>query len=274
MTTKLPPLESGDHLTRHEFERRYEAMPHLKKAELIEGVVYIPSPPRWHHHAVPHAELICWLGTYRAFTPGVQVGANGSIRLDLENELQPDAAMIIEPTRGGKVRLSDDDYIVGAPEMVAEVAASTVSMELNAKFRVYRRNNVCEYLVWRVHDEIIDWLALRESQYERLPLTSEGIYKSEVFPGLWLDTWGDQRQIGKACHAIDYRCRGGAAGRQRTRPAGDAHGHGVGIICRDQVADATKLIISALSTATAGTPVNLSLTAEDASGNPVSGRAP
>ena len=41
---RILPLEHGDHLTREEFERRYEAMPHVRKAELIEGVVYMPSP--------------------------------------------------------------------------------------------------------------------------------------------------------------------------------------------------------------------------------------
>jgi Uma2 family endonuclease len=184
---RIPPLEPGDQLTRQEFERRYDAMPHLKKAELIEGVVHMPSPVRWNQHAAPHADLIAYLVHYRATTPGVGVGDNGSIRLDMDNEPQPDATMIIEPTHGGNVQLSPDDYVVGARELVAEVSASTVSIDLNAKLRVYRRNNVREYLVWRVLDQAIDWFVLREGQYERLPLTPAGIYQSEVFPGLWLD---------------------------------------------------------------------------------------
>src|SRR5438067_5571861 len=101
--SKPPPLEAGDRLTRDEFERRYEAMPHLKKAELIEGEVYMPSPVRWNQHAGPHADLIGWLFFYRAHTPGVRVGDNGSLRLDMENEPQADAAMIIEPAFGGQV---------------------------------------------------------------------------------------------------------------------------------------------------------------------------
>jgi hypothetical protein len=79
----LPALENGDRLTRAEFERRYEAMPHLKKAELIEGVVYVPSPVRHRQHGSPHAHLISWLGQYIANTPGVEVGDNSSVRLDL-----------------------------------------------------------------------------------------------------------------------------------------------------------------------------------------------
>src|SRR5712692_4776106 len=87
---ETPPLENGDFLTRDEFERRYDAMPHLKKAELIEGVVHMPSPVRWNHHASPDVDFLCWLGYYRAFTPGVRAGGNATLRLDLDNEPQPD----------------------------------------------------------------------------------------------------------------------------------------------------------------------------------------
>jgi Uma2 family endonuclease len=183
----IPPLETGDQLTRDEFERRYEAMPDRKKAELIEGVVYMPTPVRWNQHAGPHADLITWLGVFRAGTPGVRVGDNGTLRLDLENEPQPDAAMIVEPAWGGQARLSPDDYVEGAPELVAEVAASSVSIDLNTKLRVYRRNHVREYLVWRVLDRAVDWFTLRQNQFDRLSLDSPGFYRSEVFPGLWLD---------------------------------------------------------------------------------------
>lgn len=184
----VPPLEQGDRLTRDEFERRYEAMPQLKKAELIEGVVHMPSPVRWKKHATCHGNLITWLGYYEAYTVGVESGDNGSLRLDLENEPQADAALIIDPAYGGRVRISEDDYIVGAPELLAEVTASSVSMDLNHKFRVYRRNEVREYVVWRVQDRAIDWFVLRHGDYERLAADAAGIYKSEVFSGLWLDS--------------------------------------------------------------------------------------
>ena len=100
---------------------------------------------------------------------------------------QPDASLILEPACGGQVKLSPDDYIVGAPEWVGEVSASTVSLDLNKKLRVYRRNNVLEYLVWRVMDREVDWFVLCGSDYERLPLTSTGLYQSKIFPGLWLN---------------------------------------------------------------------------------------
>jgi len=183
----VPPLENGDVLTRAEFERRYEAMPHLKKAELIEGVVYVPSPVRHRYHGHQHTHLISWLGYYEAHTPSVEASDNVTVRLDLDNEPQPDALLFIDSTCGGQARIDADGYIEDAPELVAEVAASSASYDLHAKLRVYRRNGVCEYIVWRVLDKEIDWFTLRSGQYERLPLDAEGLYRSEVFPGLWLD---------------------------------------------------------------------------------------
>ena len=182
-----PPLENGDTLTRVEFERRYAAMPGVKKAELIEGVVHMPSPVRLPHHAAPHADLMAWLGWYRASTPGVRVGDNATIRLDLDCEPQPDALMFHTPEAGGAVRISEDGYIEGAPELVAEVAASSVSLDLHDKLRVYRRNGVHEYLVWRVEDQALDWFVLQAGDYQRLLPDAAGVLRSQVFPGLWLD---------------------------------------------------------------------------------------
>jgi hypothetical protein len=182
----VPLLENGDHLTRDEFERRYEAMPDGKKAELIEGVVHMPSPVRLQQHGRQHADLITWLGTYRVSTPHVILGDNTTIRLDLDNEPQPDALMMIEPACGGQARVDADGYVAGGPELVAEVAASSVSIDLNTKLRVYRRNHVREYVVWRVLDRAFDWFVLAGSQYDRLALTA-GVLRSPTFPGLWLD---------------------------------------------------------------------------------------
>jgi Uma2 family endonuclease len=183
----LPILENGDRLTRAEFERRYDAMPYLKKAELVEGVVYVPSPVRHRQHGSPHAHLIGWLFLYAVNTPGVEVGDNSSVRLDLDNEPQPDALLRIDPARGGQTHISEDGIIEGAPELVAEVASSSVSYDLHAKLHVYRRSGVREYIVWRVLERQIDWFVLRAGQYERLPLDAQGLLRSEIFPGLWLD---------------------------------------------------------------------------------------
>jgi len=183
----IPPLEPGDRLTRDEFERRYDAMPQLKKAELIEGVVYIPFPVRLRRHGWPHFRLVGWLGTYAASTAGTIGGDNTTVRLDLDNEEQPDALLLIDPARGGQALISSDDYVERAPELVAEVAASSAAYDLHTKLLVYRRNGVREFLVWRVLDQQFDWFVLRAGQFQPLPPDAAGILRSEVFPGLWLD---------------------------------------------------------------------------------------
>lgn len=184
--TTILPLESGDRLTRSEFERRYQAMPLLKKAELIEGVVYVPSPVRYTSHAKPHGFVVAWISVYVAATPGVDFGDNATVRLDMDNEPQPDVLLRIDEKLGGRSRVSPDDYIENGPELVGEVAASSASYDVHDKLRVYRRNQVQEYLVWRVHEQRFDWWRLREGAYLPLQADAAGIVRSEVFPGLWL----------------------------------------------------------------------------------------
>jgi Uma2 family endonuclease len=183
----IPPLENGDRLTREEFERRYDAMPELKKAELIEGVVYMGSPVSHRRHSRPHLNVGGWLCHYLSATPGLDGGDNGSIRLDPDNMPQPDAFLMILPEFGGQARISDDDYIEGSPELVVEVASSSVSYDLHAKLNVYRRKGAREYLVWRVRDRAFDWFVLRDGRYDRIEPSPDSTIRSEVFPGLWLD---------------------------------------------------------------------------------------
>jgi len=179
------PLENGDRLTRPEFERRYQAMSQVKKAELIEGIVYMSSPLKAKSHGEPHAFVIAWLGNYMVGTPGVKVLDNPTVRLDSDNEPQPDAVLRIEV--GGQSSISADDYIVGAPELIVEVAASSAAYDLHQKLNVYRRNQVQEYLVWRVYDRQFDWFQLDQAKYIQLEHNADKITCSQVFPGLWLD---------------------------------------------------------------------------------------
>ncbi|MER3434061.1 MAG: hypothetical protein C4288_11680 [Leptolyngbya sp. ERB_1_1] len=180
----IPPLASGDRLTRAEFERRYEATPEHFKAELIEGVVYVASPVRA-FHGDPHFNLITWLGVYSAATPGTQGSDNTTTRLDLDNEPQPDAMLRI--VRGGTTRLSEDGYIEGAPELVAEVATSSAAIDLGTKLNVYRRNRVQEYLVWQTFENQFSWFRLENEQYISVKPDDKGIIQSQGFPGLWLE---------------------------------------------------------------------------------------
>jgi Uma2 family endonuclease len=181
-----PLLENGDHLTRCEFERRYQARPDIKKVELIEGVVYLSSPVRAKSHGEPHGRIMAWLGTYYALTPGVDLADNATVRLDLDNESQPDALLRVEPSVGGHSHISEDDYIEGAPELIIEIAASSALYDLHEKLRVYRRNGVQEYIVWRVLDKQIDWYRLVDGEYVPQVSDETGLIHSQVFPGLCL----------------------------------------------------------------------------------------
>lgn len=184
--TNIPPLESGDRLTSSEFERRYQAMSHIKKAELIEGVVYVASPVRASRHGIPHAQIVGWLLVYSAATPLVDVADNATVRLDADNQPQPDALLRIEPEAGGNSRISDDDYIEGVPELIAEIAASSAAYDLNDKLNAYRRNGVREYIVWQIFENRLDWFYLEEGRYVSLQPDATGVIRSQVFPGLWL----------------------------------------------------------------------------------------
>ena len=179
------PLENGDRLTRCEFERRYTARPDIHKAELIEGVVHMPSPVRATSHAAPNAALAGWLYVYSAATPHVSVLDNATVRLDRDNEPQPDALLRIDAAAGGQSTLSADDYVEGAPELVVEVAASSAAHDMHNKLHVYRRCGVLEYIVWRVHDQAVDWFVLGDDGYQPLHAAG-GVLESPTFPGLRL----------------------------------------------------------------------------------------
>jgi hypothetical protein len=180
-------LWHGDRLSRDEFERRYDAMPDLKKAVLIEGVVYL-MPEHGHYHlGEARAKLIGWMGQYEYRIQGIEGSCNGSIRMEPESMAQPDVTLFLLPENGGRVLISDDDYLEGGPELVAHVVASRASYPRHANLSLYRRNGIRECLFWSVLDRDIEWLALREHGYDALREHEDGILRSEVSPGLWLD---------------------------------------------------------------------------------------
>ena len=181
----VPPLNAGDHLSRAEFERRYEAMPHVKKAELVEGVVYMPSPVSV-EHGMLHAIIVGWLFAYVAATPGVELLDSTSLRIDSRSEVQPDAMLLLSEAQGGKCQAAGDGFLQGSPEFIAEVATSSVSYDMHSKLRVYQRNGVQEYLVLLAYEQRIVWHALVAGKYVRLQPGDDGVLRSHVFPGLWL----------------------------------------------------------------------------------------
>jgi len=145
------------------------------------------SPVSLLRHGQPHHVLSTWLGIYRMATPGLISADNATLRLDLDNEPQPDLLLCLPAAVGGRSRITEDGYLEGPPELVLEVAASSVSYDLHQKLDVYRRSGVQEYLVHRVEDGEVDWFVLEHGTYERIQPDGEGILSSLVFPGLWLD---------------------------------------------------------------------------------------
>ena len=214
---KIPPLRNGDHLTRSEFHRRYEAMGESVRAELIEGIVYIwsspgmPSPVSINKHGTPHISVATWVGYYWSKTPGLLPADNSTVFIDGVNEPQPDVLLGIPAAAGGRTRLvtrGDKQYVEGAPDLVIEVAASTVSIDLNAKLAAYQRNGVGEYLVVLTEeDREVRWMALADNRFQPIAPDTDGLLKSRLFPGLWLDAAallaGD---LAKVLAAVDRGC--------------------------------------------------------------------
>ncbi len=176
------PLENGATLTREEFERRYEASPEIKKAELIDGVVYVPSPVSTNHSG-PHFRLTAWLAAYVEQHPETEGHDNVTLVLPGPNEPQPD---LVLRRLSGPSRENDNFYLEGRPELVIEIAASSASLDMNTKLRMYERADIPEYLVWRTLDEALDWFILEGGQYRSLQPDADGVLESHVFPGLRL----------------------------------------------------------------------------------------
>src|SRR5437762_11295725 len=195
-----PRLLNGDHLTVPEFERRYWAMPEVKKAELIEGIV-VMSPPVSNTHGEAHGTITYLLKRYTQATPGVSCGSNTSVRLDGKNEYQPDALLRIESRHRAGSKVAPDGLLDGRPEFVAEIAVSSAAYDLHEKKAVYQRCLVPEYFVWQVMDSQIHWFALERGDYVELKPRADGVIRSRIFPGLWIDVRalvaGDEEKVSR-----------------------------------------------------------------------------
>ena len=202
-STANPLLRHGDRLSRDEFERRYEAMPDVK-AELLDGVVYMASPVSL-NHARPHGLLMGWIVAYLVGTPGVDAGDNATTRLPLgSSEPQPDVYLRIDEAHGGQSRMDEDSYLAGSPELLGEVANSSLSYNRTIKKGIYQREGVREYILWSVEEATIIWYALFDGDYRALPADDEGIVRSGVFPGLWLDVESmARRDIGRVMRVLN-----------------------------------------------------------------------
>lgn len=182
---RIPPLKAGDQLTRDEFLRRWQADPTIKLAELIGGVVYIPSPVSAEHGGAD-GHVGAWLGVYHAYSPGTASERNTTSYL-IDDTPQPDLNLRLLPNYGGGSWVGEDGYLHGVPELLAEVCVTTASYDLNQKYRLYESAGVPEYLAIVTFEQQIRWHVLIDGRYQLLQPDADGLWRSRVFPGLWLD---------------------------------------------------------------------------------------
>lgn len=180
--TRNLPFDNGDNLSRAEFHRLYSACEGLEHVELIEGVVYLPSPTRFRGHSREQLLVLVWLDTYASKHSGLEASSPTSILLDDDNEPEPDAVLFRE-----REDTYQDDYLAVAPELIVEIAASSAARDLHQKKAAYERNGVKEYVVWRTRDNAIDWFRLVDGHYQVVAPDAHGIIESAEFPSLRLD---------------------------------------------------------------------------------------
>jgi Uma2 family endonuclease len=196
----VPLLYDGDQLTSEEFLRRYEADPYVVRAELLQGVVHINArrvvidgkervmpPISGEGHSGPQAKVIALMSVYAAQTPGLEVHGPTTVHVSTLNNPEPDALLRILPEYGGASSLGEDDYIDGPPELLVEISNTTGARDLSIRFDAYEAEGVKEYLVWRTNKNEMHWFVLRRKKYVPLVGDTNGVLKSETFPGLWLD---------------------------------------------------------------------------------------
>ena len=192
----LPPLMNGDHLDQKTFHERYEAMPNVR-AELIGGIVYIMSSPQKIRHGYHHRKLGRLTDDYVEETPGIEGCLNSTSILGPNAEPQSDACLFILPECGGQTTADDQGYIAGASEWIGEISDSTESIDLNRKKLDYEKSGVREYMVAALRSNEVFWFSRRRGKFKPLLPGTDGIIRSEVFPGFWLDADAFLKRDGK-----------------------------------------------------------------------------
>jgi Uma2 family endonuclease len=183
--TGILPLKDGDHLDRKTDHARYEAMPESFRPELIGGFVYLRSQVN-RLQSRSKVRLLAWLSSYETATPGVEADGTTTVLLGDHSEPEPDASLVLI-TPGMSQTWIEDDYLAGAPELVLELGMTPAGIELHQLREDYQQAGVREYLVVVQRPAQVLWFVSRGGQFQELAPGSDGILRSEVFPGLWLD---------------------------------------------------------------------------------------
>jgi Uma2 family endonuclease len=201
--TKVAPLENGDRLDQKTFHKRYESMAEDVRAELIGGIVYMASPQKLPHSKTTHL-VGRWLDAYMEKTAGTEVLPGATSILGPESEPEPDDCMIVSPESGGQTRVNKKGYLVGPPELIVETAATTESRDLHQKKADYEKAGVLEYIVVALRSQKVFWFSLQDGEYRAIKPSRDGIFRSRVFPGLWLDPQallqGNRKQLLAVLH--------------------------------------------------------------------------
>jgi Uma2 family endonuclease len=190
-------LFEGQRLDQPTFHALYEAMPPETRAELIDGVVYLPSP-LGRDHGRAHFPVIAWLSSFVENTPGIEGLDNATAILGWKSETQPDALLRVLPECGGRTR-DEEGYVHGAPELIVEVSKATRYVDLGPKKLDYERAGVLEYVVRAIEPDQIFWFGQEHGVLVQRSMGDDGFYRSTAFPGLWLDPSallrGDTRRL-------------------------------------------------------------------------------
>ena len=180
------PFVNGDRLDQPTFHRLYQETPSGVKAELIGGLVYVASPVSV-HHSRPHGRIVQWLSAYADDTAGTEALDDASTILGADSEPQPDACLRVLEGNGGQSVVNPKGYVEGPAELVAEVAYSTANIDLHAKRLDYESAGVKEYVVVLVGSRQVFWFTRGRKGFAEHKPGEDGILRSKVFPGLWLD---------------------------------------------------------------------------------------
>jgi len=188
-----PGLVTGERLTVDEFLRRWEELPDLKHAELIDGIAFVSSPVSLEHSRLD-MRIIWWLSHYACLTPGCDGGSNGTWLMS-GSVPQPDADLCILPSHGGQSG-NKGPLAIGAPELAVEICVTSSALDMGPKLALYQRAGVQEYITVEATGQRLIWRVLDNGAYVAQALPADGIVRSRIFPGLWLDVtafWANDR---------------------------------------------------------------------------------
>jgi hypothetical protein len=198
----VPPFENGDRLDQKTFHDLYERTPFRFRAELVDGIVYlkIPKPVRLRRR--PRLSLSVWLGAYEAETEGVQIAMHATNILIDRNETHPYQTVIVDPALGGRTSINADDFVEGGAELLVEIAERSCSLPYHKKFEQYQKANVREYIIVNLESRNFNWFTNTANGFQPIKPNADGIMKSRVLPGLWLDREATLNDNNKRVRAV------------------------------------------------------------------------